>query len=297
MDPINEKKSTNVIIFTPDKWGEVIKFNRFATSTYNLPLYANAALRGIYGHFEKYTILMGISQSMAPKLVEDHEELSKQGYSRAIRSKELAAVIDTLFCELYSVVDCTRTVIGAIYGNFRNVPTDSTSRLFKKAGENIIDERVPLEIRNALKEAQNDWFPRLKEIRDAINHFGIGSCSENEGKISYYHDRLGKTINNVLVTEDAFQDIEKNAENVNKFLGRIFRCLNLTLDDIETIQICGIFDSLIYQRTVSPSEAKDFNSGKCKSFESFEKGSMPKCPLINSCGAYARVLEQRTIDK
>jgi len=87
MDPINEKKSTNVIIFAPDKWGEVIKFNRFATSTYNLPLYANAALRGIDGHFEKYTILMGISQSMAPKLVEDHEELVKQGYSSAIRSK------------------------------------------------------------------------------------------------------------------------------------------------------------------------------------------------------------------
>ena len=296
MNPTN-KKTTNGIIFAPDKWGEVRKFNNFATSTYILPHRANVALRGIDGHFEKYTILREISQSMASKLVEDDEELAKHGYSRAVRSKELAAVIDTLFCELYSVVDCTRTVIGAIYGNLQNIPTGSTSRLFKKAGENIIDEKVPLEIRNALKEAQNDWFPRLKNIRDTINHYGIGSCSENEGKISYYNELLEKKINNVLITEDAFQEIEKYAENVNKFIERIFRCLYLTLNDIETIQNCGLFDSFIYQRTVSPSEAKDFNSGKCKSFESFEKGSMPKCPLINRCGAYARVLEQRAIDK
>jgi len=197
----NEGKTlTTVIIFAPDIWGEVQKFRHFAFPTYNLPLYVNIALSGIEGHFEKYSILTGLGRSLAPKIVEDYEELAKQGYSKAIHSKELAAIIDTLFCELYSVVDCTRAVIGAIYGKFRNVPTDSTSKLFRKAAENIIDERVPLEIRNALKEAQNDWFPRLKEIRDAINHYGIGSCSENDGKISYYHDRLGKTKFNVLYT-------------------------------------------------------------------------------------------------
>lgn len=293
----NGKTLTNVIIFAPDIWGEVQKFRHFAFPTYNLPLHANIALSGIEGHFEKYNILLGLGQCLAPKIVEDHEELVRKGYSEAIRSKELAAIIDTLFCELYSVVDCTRTVIGAIYGKFQNVPTKSTSKLFRKAAEDIIDEKVPLEIRFALKEAQNDWFPRLKDIRDAINHYGIGSCSEHEGKISYYHDRLGKTKYNVLVTDDVFQEISKYAEKVNKFLGKIFRSLILTLDDIETIQICGIFGSLIYQRTVYPSEAKNFDSGKCKSFESFEKGSMPKCPHTNNCGAYARVFEQKAADK
>ncbi|NJD54536.1 MAG: hypothetical protein FIB07_16955 [Candidatus Methanoperedens sp.] len=292
-----EKIPTNVIIFAPDKWGEVLKFRHFAAPTYNLPLYANAALIGIDGHFEKYTILMKIGQGLAPKLIEDYEELTKQGYSKATRSKELASIIDTLFCELYSAADCTRTVIGAIYGKFQNVPTNSTSRLFENAGKNMIDKRVPLEIRNALKEGQNDWFPRLKEIRDAINHFGIGSCSEHNGKISYYHDRLGKTIYNVLVTDDAFQEVSKYADNVNKFLGRVFHCLNLTLKDIETIQICGIFGSLVYQRSVSPIEARDFHSGKCKSFESFEKGLMPTCPSIKSCGAYPHVSEKRAADK
>jgi len=291
------KNPTNVIIFAPDIWGEVTKFRHFSSSKYRLPPYVIIALSGIEGHFQKYSILMRLAQNMAPKLVEDYEELANQGYSTATRSKELAAIIDTLFCELYSVVDCTRTVLGAIYGKCQNVPTKSTSKLFKNAGDDKIDERVPLEIRNALKDGQNDWFPRLKEIRDSINHYAIGSCSENEGKISYFHDCLGKTKSNVLVTDNAFQEISKYEGNVNKLLGRIFHSLNLTLSDNETIQICGIFGGLIYQRTVSLSEAKDFNSGSCKSFESFEKGLMPKCPLSSSCGAYTRVLEQRNADK
>ena len=69
------------------------------------------------------------------------------------------------------------------------------------------------------------------------------------------------------------------------------------MDDLETIQFCGIFGSLFYQRTVYPSEAKNFDSGKCESFESFEKGLMPKCPYANNCGAYARVVEPRGADK
>lgn len=123
----DEKTLTNVITFTPHKWGEVQKFRHFASPTYNLPYHANIALEGIEGHFEKYNILLGLGQGLAPKIVEDHEELVKKGYSKATRSKELAAIIDTLFCELYSVVDCTRTVIGAIYVKIQNVP----SKLFK----------------------------------------------------------------------------------------------------------------------------------------------------------------------
>jgi hypothetical protein len=51
--------------------------------------------------------------------------LTKLGYSKATRSKELAAIIDTLFCELYSVVDCTRTVIGAIYVGLTRLNVDN----------------------------------------------------------------------------------------------------------------------------------------------------------------------------
>ena len=226
-----DKVTTTIIMFAPDIWGEVLKFRHFANSTYNLPPYADVALAGVDGHYHKYVILMGLAQRLAPKLVEDHEELTNQGYSEATRSHELAAIIDTLFCELYSAVDCTRTVIGSIYRKSQNVPTNSTSKLFKNAGKNIIDENVPFEIRNALEDGQNNWFPRLKKIRDAINHSDVGSCSDHEGKISYYHTRLGTTNYNILVTDDVFQEVSKYADHVNKFLGSVFHSLNGTLDD------------------------------------------------------------------
>ena len=292
-----DKVTTNVIVFAPDRWGEVLKFRHFARSTYNLPPYADAALAGVDGHYHKYVILMRLAQRLAPKLVEDHEELTNQGYSEATRSHELAAIIDTLFCELYSAVDCTRTVIGSIYGKLRGVPTKSTSKLFRYAAEGSIDERVPFEIRNSFAEAYADWFPRLKKIRDAINHSDIGSCSDHEGKISYYHKCLGTTNYNILVTDDVFQEVSKYADHVNKFLGSVFHSLNGTLNDVDTVQICGIFHSLYYQRFVSPNEARDFHSGKCESYESFEKGMMPTCPFADKCGAYARVLEQRAADE
>jgi hypothetical protein len=294
-----EEKTTILLMysFEPDKWGQVRKFSKFYSSTYSLPLYAIIALRGIEGHFHKYFILKELAQKMVPKLVEDHEQLANQGYSPAVRSKELAAIIDTLFCELYSVVDCTRSVLGAIYGKCQNVPTKSTSKLFKNAGEEKIDDKVPSGVKDALKHGQNDWFPRLKEIRDAINHSGIGSCNEDEGKISYYHDSLGQTPSNVLVNEDVLKYTCELERKVHDFLENVFYSLNMTLDDNETIQYCGIFGGLGYQRTVSISEAKDFNSGRCKSIEQFEKDLMPTCPCINSCGAYERVLKQRNADK
>ena len=69
------------------------------------------------------------------------------------------------------------------------------------------------------------------------------------------------------------------------------------MSDDDTVQICGIFHSLYYQRFVSPNEARDFHSGKCKSYESFEKGMMPTCLFADKCGAYARVLEQIAADE
>jgi hypothetical protein len=65
------------------------------------------------------------------------------------------------------------------------------------------------------------------------------------------------------------------------------------LEDKETEHLCGIFHHRAYQRFVSPGEARDFNSGRCKSYEWFEKEEQPTCPLSDQCGAYVRPLEMR----
>ncbi|PAV12499.1 hypothetical protein ASJ81_20325 [Methanosarcina spelaei] len=155
---------------------------------------------------------------------------------------------------------------------------------------------MPLEIRKALEDGQNDWFPRLKKIRDSLNHFNIGSCSDLEGrkngehepKISYYHDRLGNDLGNVLVTDDVFKMLSDYEVKVNMFLGSVYHALNQTLEDKETVQVCGVFNGRFYQRFVSPFEALNFHSGRCKSREWFEKEDKSTCPYVDKCGAYVK---------
>ena len=153
---------------------------------------------------------------------------------------------------------------------------------------------MPLEIRKALEDGQNDWFPRLKKIRDSLNHYSIGSCSDFEGrhngelepKISYYHDLLGNDMGNELVNNDVFKMLSEFVVKVNMFQGSVYHALNQTLEDKETVQVCGFFNGRIYQRLVSPRQALDINSGRCMSWESFDKGNMPKCPYMDVCKAY-----------
>jgi nucleoid DNA-binding protein len=283
-----DRPTANIRVFAPEQWGEVTKFRMFAHSTYQLKPRENMALHGVEGHFQKYSVLLGLAQRLAPALIEDNEEVDKQGYSSAIRSKELAAIVDALFSELYSAVDCTRQVIAAIYGKYKGVTAKSTSKLFKNASEGKLDEKVPKEIRVALAEA--NWFPKLRDIRTAITHYNIGSCHmDKDGRISYFLHQFG-TQTNTLVTEDVIQEVSTYANQINKLLGRIYRTLNNTLKDVETVQICGIFGGRIYQRFVSSQEARDFNSGRCKSYEWFEKDTEPTCPFTKDCGAYVRSL-------
>lgn len=293
--------------FDPENWGQIRKFINFHSVTYQFSPDTESALYGADGHFERYVILRGLCKKLVPELVKDYDELIKNGYSYAIHSKELAAIVDSLFCELYSSVDCTRTVIAAIYGKYPCVPSDSTSKLFeyaaigklrgKKAKKLVhMDERVPLEIRKALADGYNDWFPRLKSIRDKINHLSVGDCSDLEGrkneepepKISYYHRSLGNGEGNVLVSDDIFKILSDYEVKVNLFLGSVYHALNQTLEDKETTQVCGFFNGRVYLRLVSPYEALDFHSGRCFSREWFEKETEPTCPYVDICGAYVK---------
>lgn len=292
MELDNKICQTNVRYFAPHMWGEVTKFKTFYISTYQFNHSTRSALHGVEGHFQKYNVLMELTKELIPKLAEDKEELEKHGFTNALRSKQLAATIETILCELYSAVDCTRKVLVFIYGKYSGINSKKTSRLFSNAENDVIDERVPLEIRNALAEANKDWYPELRKIRVALNHSDVGSCSGHGDKISYYHNDLGKEQYNVLVSEDIFQDISDYANNVNKFLGIIFRCLNTTLKDALVTHICGFFNGgRIYQRVVHIHDAKDFNSGICESYKWFEQDEKFICPFVDTCGAYLKLKE------
>jgi hypothetical protein len=297
METSDKRNYTKVIVFAPHMWGEITKFKHFYYTTYQLSHPETSALNGVEGHFMKYDSLLLLTKELIPKLDEDKEDLRKYGYSDALRSRQLSAIVETIFCELYSTVDCTRRVIVGIYGNLRGIPSKSTHKLFSNAEEGLIDERVPIEIRDALLKAQKDWYPSLQKIRVALNHSTVGHCSEDNGKISYMHSDLSGSIQNALVSEDIFVKIKEYSAKVNMFLGSVFRCLNNTLIDDPTVQVCGFFGGRLYQRVVSPHEAIDFNSGTCKSYEWFEQDENPTCPFVETCGAYLRLKEKQKNDK
>lgn len=295
------------ISFAPYMWGQIWKFKLFHGPTYQFSQNVESAISGTYEHFDRYIILSNLSKRLVSGLDKDYEELMKKGYSTAICSKELAAIVDSMFCELYSSVDCTRTVIAAVYGKYRCVPSNSTSQMFeyaavgKLSGKKVkklihMDEKVPIEIRKALADGYNDWFPRLKDIRDAINHSSIGICSDLDGrkkgelepKIDYFHRNLADKKWNTFVTDDIFKLLYDYEVKVNLFLGSVYYALNQTLKDEETTQVCGFFNGRVYMRLVSPYEAIDFNSGRCLSREWFEKKDQPTCPYVNICGAYEK---------
>lgn len=282
----NPIKSKNLILFTPEQWGVIVRFEKFHNLTYKFNPTAKSAISGAYRHFHKYEILKNLALKLVPEFKKENEELMKKGYSKAIVSQELTAIIETLFCELYSSVDCTRTVIAAVYHKHNGVPSGSTSKMFRYASENKMDEKILIEIIKALADGYNDWFPRLKDIRDTVNHSNTGSCYAFEEKIYYINSSLEKQGNNTLLNDDIFKELLEYETKVHAFLYNVYHTLNQTLKDEEIIKTCGIFNSNGYHRFVSPYKAINFDSGRCKSREWFEKDDNLTCPYVDTCGAY-----------
>jgi hypothetical protein len=215
---------------------------------------------------------------------EDKLELEHKGYTKGIYASRIAAVIESSITSLYSSIDTARKVVTHIYAKHRGLPS-STRKTFQAALADKIDERVPQKIRSAFKNA--NWYPKFRSLRDGLTHLGAGSCyfDRNTGLIKYFHDGLGEG-NKAMCIQDIFGELDGYIKEVNRFLGQIFRALNLTLENNEVYQMCGVFNFRIYMRYVRPKEAIDFNSGRCDSYTWFEQPTNPKCPFVDSCGAY-----------
>lgn len=275
-----------VIGFAPDRWGSLEWFQHFYVETYSFDHHTQQALAGAANHFNKALTLLRIAREHASKLPEDDEQLEKYGYTPARRGKELSALVESVLLDLYSSVDCTRKVVTFVYKKHRGVK-NSTRKFFHAIAKGKVSDTVPVEIRNAFANAV--WYTDFMKIRDALTHSDIGSChlSRASGKVSYTHAGLGTRIQ-ALVIEDIFAHIEGLVDQVNQFMGGIFYYLSSTLKDDEVLQTCGIFSGRIYTRWVRPSEARDFDSGRCDAYTWFEKEENPDCPFMQRCEAYSR---------
>ncbi len=283
-------KQALVVSFYPPSWGEVDRFSHFYSTTYRFDERLTGILRGIPGHFHKAIILEELAQSIAPDLRKDREELSAKGYSGNKNGARLAAVIETIFCELYSSVDCARQIVGEVYHGCQGVP-DSTRKFFQNAAAGKMDQKIPEPVRNAFAKA--DWYHMLRKLRDAVTHSDVGSCylDEGSGKTRYMNTATKDDGDKCLIVEDVFGRIETFKKEVNSFEGQIFRVLNQTIKNEEVFQVCGFFSGRVYSRFVRPLDAVDFNSGRCDALGWFEKEGNPRCPYADNCGAYKRAKE------
>lgn len=282
-----------VVSFSPRHWGEVDRFAHFCSTTYKFDQRLHGILGGVAGHFGKVMVLMKLAQVIEPDLKKDREELNAKGFTSNEHGARLAAIVETIFCELYSSVDCARQIVAEIYSGFQGVTSKSTRRFFQNAADGILDHRLPALLRSAFEKAK--WYNELRRVRDAVIHSDVGLChlDEKTGEVSYFNSGIqagGKCFH----IEDVFQELGSLRKEVNEFEGSVFHALNQTLSDEEIPQICGYFGGRVYTRIVRPSEAIDFGSGRCDAFTWFEKEQNPRCPFAEECGAYRKVQDARS---
>ena len=270
--------------FAPEYWDQLERFTQFYSQTFDFSPGTKKAVSGALNHFRKVLILKSLALKIKPNLELDNQELEKNCFTPANNSRELSAVIEGIILELHSSIDCTRKVLYAIFKNYKGIQ-NSTRKLFQNAFHDKIDDRFPEYLKETIKGAH--WYSGLMKIRDELTHSDVGSChlDRKTDKVSYIH--TGFTINGkALVIEDIFEKVDDTFKDVNEFLSKIYGFLNSQLSDNEVWQMCGIFGGRIYSRFVKPSEAIDFNSGRCEAFQWFEKEENPTCPFVETCGAY-----------
>lgn len=266
--------------FTPELWKEIDIFRHFHKDTHTLSHDAEKALSGISNHFRKGIILRDLAHKLQANFELDNQELLTQGFTSAINSDEFSAVIEEVFTELYSSIDCTKKVIVFIYKKTRSLP-DSTRKLFQRVKDNQLGNDFPTELQAAIKSAE--WYEELRTIRDELTHSDIGVCRQDEETkiISYTHFGIRKN-NSPLTIHNVLKCIEDFILGVHVFLERIFSFLNSQLNNTTIDQLCGFSDGRAYMRRLPLARQIDFNSGICasKHYESFA------CPFTTTCKAY-----------
>jgi len=270
--------------FAPERWGQIDKFATFfAVSFPEATSIERRAVSGVRNHFSKALVLRALAIRILPTLAIDRQQLNDRGYTPGDNAVELAAVVENVFTELYSAVECARKVLSGRYP-VRGMP-DSTRRAFARARGGALDKVLPAELLSAFKEA--DWYDPLRVLRDEITHSDLGSVSQDATtrKVSYMHTGLG-TAERAFIIEDIFGRMDADLDAVNLFLGKVFHHLNTLLKDAPTVQLCGIHQGKALIREIRPDPVVTFDSGKCLAVAWIEVDGKPTCPLL--CGAYWR---------
>lgn len=272
-------------MFAPERWGQVDRFRTLSPTTYQFRRHEKRVLAGVENHFHKALTLLALADGLLPSLDKDEAELEAHGYTPAQNAKNLAALLEGVITEIYSVVDCTAKVLHTIYGPTSVRYKDSTRRLFSEV--DAISGSFPERIKDAVRTA--DWYEELRHIRDELTHRDVGSCSRDRetGLVSYFHSSLweGERMKPI---DDIFGWVRGTIDAVNEFIGTAFHQLNTTIVSGTVHQMCGMVQGRMLMRLLDVSEPIDFNNGVCLSAQWFTQPGNPYCPFAAECGAFQR---------
>jgi hypothetical protein len=268
--------------FLPERWGSLRQFLKTVGPPFPTSPGVLSGAHAASGHLGKYDLLADLANRLAPHLSEDSEELRRDGFTPAVRSREFAALTETLICTLYSALGGLRDTLYEAHRRVRGVQRKSTKELFKRAAEKTYGPEFPEAIRIPLADAYATWFPRLRETRVAVTHGETGFChlDTETTRIAYFHGRLK--------SDDIVAEVNADAVAVRKLMEEAFSHLCSQLESIPRKVICGTYKARFYEREITPGPGLTFASGRCLSREWFEKESGHECPLRTNCGAYSQ---------
>jgi hypothetical protein len=277
-----------VLFFDPSQWTAARRLQVFVGPPLSHPEVRRGA-EAAMSHLEKYQVLAGLANRLVTTLREDQEELDRYGYSPAQRSKEFAALIEVLACELYSAIDGVRRALYGTYKGVNGVRKDSNDKMFDNASNRKYGPEFPGTLRAALDAANLSWFKRLRALRTEVTHGSTGSCTLNRetGTVSYFHCRLGSE-RSTLIDADIVGRLNEYQKHVTALTEIVFSHLYTLIHPREERAVCGIYKGRLYERTVTVGEDLTFASGACYSKKWFLSESEHACPLSDRCPAFLR---------
>ena len=277
-----------VLNFVPDLWDSVVKFGKFNYAPLAESYMFKRGIGTTADHLNKFRTLADVATNLIPGFDIDAEELDRNGHSTAKYSAQFAAVAECCINELYSSLDGIRDVIYVVYSSAQGVQKNSTGKLFLKALNNGYGTGFPVELKNILSEACNNWFLQLRRYRTEFAHGSLGSCHKDRetGRICYMHSGLGGA-SGCLIIEDFIKYINDSFNNVHSLQHKVFEFFYRSLPLESAVVPCGFYQGRIYMREIHPEENLSRNSGICRAVD-YEM----QCPMKETCEAYEKATKK-----
>ena len=277
------------LAFAPEHWTKPGLFLAFVGPPFRVSRQLNDAVRSCVEHIRKFQTLATLVADLQPTLALDRDELERDGHTQAHRSRQFTALIEVMFCELYSTLDGVRYTVLALYRKCRGVQERSTSKLFSRAAARDYGPEFPEEIRLVLAAAHESWFPELRRLRTAFTHGGLGSCmlSQDRHSISYMNPSLGDEAT-AHVIPDIVSHLNHLASATFAIVDAVFSYLYGRLEPEPKPHLCGVYKHRMYMREVTAELNLSQASGRCMSRSWFDSDPDHRCPVADRCQAYAR---------